>query len=311
MQDYEVARIDLPSQLSLEMDKRCVFVVGLGEGVLDVNPIAKVEAGIIGHVRPWCDNYRVVMRVQLGHAFIFFENASQKKAFLGKAEQPDSAWGCIAVCGYRLGVQSYGRKYSAGVRNVITHPAVAAVAIPSTPVTQPTQLAGAGLSALNSAAQRVHSPVGGGYGMARQVTQPTQLVGTGLSALNSAAQRVHSPVGGGYGMARQVVRVGVAAASMVEDMNASNFTWARANLFLKLQPGGMSRVCSLCGLYRNKPLNMKKAHEDGGANSENRQACLFHCYKLGHLTRLATKRAHEAAAASGRQDGSVGQSDGA
>jgi len=114
-------------------------------------------------------------------------------------------------------------------------------------------------------------------------------------------------------MARQVVRVGVAAASMVEDtsmvedMNASNFTWARANLFLNLQPGGMSRVCSLCGLYQNKPINMKKAHEDGGANSENRQACLMHCNKLGHRNRLATKRAHEAAAASG----SVGQSDGA
>ena len=275
MKDCELARIDLPSKLSLEMDKRCVFVCGLGDGVLNNNPIAKVEAGIIGHVRPWGDNYRVVMRVEVGHAFIFFEHESQMNAFLGKAARRDSAWGAIAVCNYQLGVQPYSGKCYSGSRNGIDRPTSAAVMVPSMPVTQPTQPAGAG-----------------------------------LSALNSMAQRVHTPVGGGYGMARQVVRVGVAADAIVEDMTADNFTWAQANLFLQLQPKGMSRVCSLCGQFNNRTISMKTAHEEGGANIDNRKVCLQHCYKLAHRDRVATKRAHAAAAAIGQTGATMSQSDG-
>jgi len=62
------------------MDSKCVFVCGIGK-VLMRNRIDQIEAGIIGHVRRWGPNYRIVIRVDSGHAFIFFEYESHKNAF--------------------------------------------------------------------------------------------------------------------------------------------------------------------------------------------------------------------------------------
>jgi len=270
LQDGQRAGTDLPSKLSLAMDTKCVFVCGLGR-VLPHHSIDMVEAGIIRHACRWDPQSRLVVRVRQGHAFIFFHHANQRDSFLHDAAVRGTAWGSITVCNNKLGVKSF----SADHWNGSAHGAAsrAAIEVPSSPV-----------------------------------AQPTNPPGTAFGAMQAMAQRVHTPVGGGYGTARQVVRV-VVDDAVLEDMTARNFDWSRANVFLKLQPDGMSRVCSLCG-SGTLPIRMPMQHEEGGANKENRRACLIHLYKLGHTARVAAKQASLAATTGGQQDANMGQSDG-
>jgi len=247
------------------------FVFGL-DRVLQHNSIDMVEAGIIGHARRWDPQSRVVMRVRQGHAFIFFDDANLRDSFLHDAAVRGSSWGSIAVCNSKLGVKPFSGQHWSDTASGAARQA--AVELPSSPV-----------------------------------TQPTNQTGIALGAMQAMAQRVRTPVGGGYGAARQVVRVRVADA-VVEDMSACNFDWPRANLFLKLQSDGMSRVCSLCGMYKSRPINMVTQHEQGGANNANRRVCLQHLIGSGHRGRVAIKQAHAAAAASGQQDATMSQSDG-
>jgi len=201
------------------MDSKCVFVCGIGK-VLMRNRIDLIEAGIIGHVRRWGPNYRIVIRVDSGHGFIFFEYESHKDAFLDEARATDSSWGFITVCNSQLGVKPYSGKHYRGAATEVDRVSVPAVVLPATPIMQQTHQAG-----------------------------------TVLGALHSMAQRVQVPVGEGYGAARQVVRAGV-PDFMAEDMIFCDFDWARANSFMILQPDGMSRICSLCGTYKDRKINM-------------------------------------------------------
>jgi len=121
------------------------------------------------------------------------------------------------------------------------------------------------------------------------------------------ALRVHVPVGGGYGAARQVVRAGV-PDFMAEDMINCDFEWARANSFMILQADGMSRICSLCGSFQNRKTHMATAHEEGGKNSRNKTIVLAHLVSSGHRARVATKRADAAAAARSQSDTIISQS---
>ena len=273
IQDAQLAGKDLPSKLSQEMDTKCVFVCGLGR-VLQHNSIAMVEAGIIGHVSRSGPHYRIVIRGNLGHAFIFCGDENHKNSFLEDTKMPGSSWGSIVVCNWRLGVKANNGEHYRHAGTGAARPAVAAVTVPSSPV-----------------------------------TQPINQTDADLEALHSMAQRVQAPVGGGYGVARQVIRVGVPEA-MVEDMSARNFDWARVSKFIVLQPGGMSRIFSLCGTYSGRQINMITEHEEGGANSDNRTVVLNHLMSRGHRHRVATKRDDAAAAAHNQLDTTMSQSDG-
>jgi len=71
MQDAISAGRDIPSGLSREMDDKCVFVNGLKPVLLRLNA-ARIEAELMTLARAQTPNPRVVVRGDLGHAFIFF-----------------------------------------------------------------------------------------------------------------------------------------------------------------------------------------------------------------------------------------------
>ena len=279
MNDAVSAGIDLPSALSQEMNEKCVFVIGISRVLLRHN-VAQIEADIMRQGRRYDLNPRVVIRGDGGHGFIFFQDKRHMDRFLTVSKAPGGTWGSISVCGTELGVRQYSREYY------------------SPPVAQ----SGAGSQAACQDVPVVVVP-------AIAITQPNRQAGGSFGALHSMAHRLQIPVGEGQGAARQVVRLGIPAVTipdpsptMVEDMKAGDFDWARASTFLILQADGASYTCSLCGSYLKRTIQMATAHVEGGTNSLNRKIVLVHLMSVGHRRRVTEKLAQMAAAALSQSD---------